>query len=189
MSLINSLKKLFGTAADAVKTAEQHKKKTVKFESLPLSVEDLQAHAEGGLTDEFGSAALCVAALAAYPEHPDECLAMLEFLNGPENVVPSDKQFLRDRFDGKPYLMRSYFAGATPSNDYTPSKPYSVTVSANPYSYQNENYCTLFVQSGGADSPRQIDLRYKPSTKQWFIRGYNGLLGGIRIPTSEDKWA
>lgn len=54
---------------------------------------------------------------------------MLDFLRGPRPLNGIDKQFIRDRFRGKEYLMRSYLVGSTPENNYTPVQPYRVTVS------------------------------------------------------------
>ena len=42
--------------------------------------------------------------------------------------------------------------------------------------------------SGGADSARQIKLRTKPSTGQWFL-WEQFLLADIRKPVSADPWA
>ncbi|MBQ8492200.1 MAG: hypothetical protein IJ536_06700, partial [Acidaminococcaceae bacterium] len=82
----------------------------------------------------------------------------------------------------------SYFDGATPDNNYTPSMPYTVTVSETPYSYQNENYAQLWIRSGGADNPRPVTMRLKPSTGEWYLWEYAGLLAGIRIPAKDDPW-
>ena len=70
------------------------------------------------------------------------------------------------------------------------AEPYTVTVFENPYSRSqiNEGYLTLHVNSGGADSPRQIKLRHKPSTGQWFL-WEQFLLSDIRKPVSADPWA
>jgi len=100
----------------------------------------------------------------------------------------SEKQFLQDRLRGKGYKPRSFFAGATPENAYSPTMPYSITVSENPYSFYNENWATLYVTSGGADTPRQIKLRKKPSTGQWFLNEIQ-CLADIRVPKEEDPWA
>ena len=40
----------------------------------------------------------------------------------------------------------------------------------------------------GADSARQIRLRTKPSTGQWFL-WEQFLLSDIRVPVSADPWA
>ena len=115
---------------------------------------------------------------------------MLEFLHGPKGLSVFDKQFLADRFRDKDYVPRSYLAGATPQNGYTPAMPYTVTVFENPYSRANfaEGYLTLHIRSGGADSPRQIKLRNKPSTGQWFL-WEQFLLSDIRPPAAADPWA
>ena len=44
------------------------------------------------------------------------------------------------------------------------------------------------VESGGADSPRQIRLRTKPSTGEWFL-WEQFILSDIRPPKSADPWA
>ena len=64
--------------------------------------------------------------------------------------------------------------------------PITLTVSENPYSYQDEGYATLWIRSGGADSPRQVRLRRKG--EQWFL-WEQFLLPDIRKPAAEDPWA
>ena len=91
--------------------------------------------------------------------------------------------------DGKSYVTRSYFAGSSPENDYTPAPPYTVSVIEYQNSRENAGYIKLFLKSSGADSPRQITLRQKPSTGEWFLWEFDGILSGIRIPKSADKWA
>lgn len=89
---------------------------------------------QAALTMPEEVAALTVAALALYPQNPAETEKMLDFLRGPRPLNGTDKQFLRDRFRGKDYLMRSYFPGSCPENNYTPAQPYRVAVSENAYS-------------------------------------------------------
>ena len=86
--------------------------------------------------------------------------------------------------------MRSYLVGSTPENNYTPVQPYRVTVSENTYSRTQivDGYLTLYVACSGADSPRPLKLRNKPSTGQWFLWEQQ-LLTGIRIPQVADPWA
>ena len=110
-----------------------------------------------------------------YPIDKEASFEMLNYLHGPRGLSVSDKQFIQDRFRDKDYVPRSYFVGATPDNNYEPSEPYTIKFFENPYARQNidEGYLTLQVESGGADSPRQIRLRTKPSTGQWFLwEGY-----------------
>lgn len=162
----------------------------VTFASLPKNLEEFQALPLARLKDPGEVAALVVAALSLYPENPDMTIQMLDFLRGPRPLNGIDKQFLRDRFRGKEYLMRSYFLGATPDNNYTPAVPYQVVVSENPHSRDQltDGYLTLYVNCSGADAPRPMKLRMKPSTGQWFLWEQQ-LLSGIRIPVSADPWA
>ena len=119
---------------------------------------------------------------------PDAAIAMLSWLKGTEEFNTSEQAFLKDRLKGKEYKVRSFFSGATQENDYTPSVPYVVAVSENPYSFDNENWATLWVKSSGADSLRSLKFRKKPSTGQWFLNDIQ-CLSEIRLPTEEDKWA
>ena len=162
----------------------------VELPQLPTSLAQLQAMPEGSLQKPEHTAALTVAVLCVYPINRDAALEMLNYLQGPRGVTPYDRQFLADRFRDKDYVPRSYFAGATPQNNYEPAEPYTVTVFENHYSRSqiNEGYLTLHVNSGGADSPRQIKLRHKPSTGQWFL-WEQFLLSDIRKPVSADPWA
>jgi hypothetical protein len=112
---------------------------------------------------------------------------MLEFLKGPQPLSPYEKQFIRDRFMDKDYVPRSYFSGAVPANNYLPSQPYTITVSSNPYSYQDEGYAKLYLTSGGADSPRAVQLRLAKDGKWYLWEQF--LLADIRVPESSDPWA
>jgi len=163
---------------------------TVSFPELPVNLEQMKAMPEGALQKPEHTAALTVAALCIYPINRDDSLEMLNYLQGPRGITPYDRQFLEDRFRDKDYVPRSYFAGATPQNNYEPSEPYSVTMYENAYSRSqiNEGYLILHIRSGGADSPRQIKLRQKPSTGQWFLWEHL-LLADVRKPVSADPWA
>lgn len=160
---------------------------TFRFEALPATAEQLQALPEAALDTPYKAAALTICALCAYADDRENGTAMLNVLKGPQPLTTQEKSFLNDRFmDGKRYIPFSYFQGAVPENDYTPTQPYTVQVTANPHSFEQEGYALLWVKSGGADSPREIKLRRKGS--QWFL-WEQLLLGGIRTPKSQDVWA
>lgn len=184
MSIFDSLKKSGGEPAAAAKPANAAE--TFVFAALPESADELRALPEGALGSPFQTAALTVCALCAYAAAPEIGVEMLNFLKGPQPLSPYEKQFLRDRFADKKYVPFSYFKGAAPQNDYTPSRPFTITVTANPYSYDQEGYAVLYVQSGGADSLRPIKLRAKGS--QWFL-WEQMILADIRKPVSADPWA
>ena len=186
MSIFDSLKSAIPSAQTADKP--ENGSFTFVFNSLPESLDELRSLPEASLDTPYKTAALTVCALCAYAAAPEIGKEMLDFLKGPVPLSQYEIGFLNDRFrDGK-HVPFSYFAGAVPSNDYAPSKPFSVTVFSNPYSFQSENRATLYLNSGGADNPRQIKLRLKPSEEKWYLEEQM-ILVGIRTPKSADPWA
>lgn len=159
-----------------------------KFTKIPTNVAELQALPEASLDSAFKTASLTLLALCRYEHSEADAIEMLNFLKGPVDLSTYEKQFIKERLTGKMYKARSFFEGATPSNGYTPLVPYTITVSANPYSFNEDNWATLYVKSGGADNPRTIRLRRKASTNQWFLNEIQ-CLSDIRVPASDDPWA
>lgn len=162
------------------------------FQSIPETLEELKALPEADLKDPAAVAALIVFALDRYGTDRQAAVEMMNFLKGPEPLSEMERQQINNQYmDGRNYVMKSYMKGAVPTNNYTPNKPIVIEPFENPYSRENYNqgYIKIFLNSGGADSPRYVVLRNKPSTGQWFANQFIGLLSGIRIPTSQDKWA
>jgi hypothetical protein len=162
----------------------------VTLSQMPVNLAQLQAMPEADLKSPEKTAALVIAALCIYPIDKEASCEMLEFLHGPKGLSGMDRQFLADRFRDKDYVPRSYFKGATTENNYEPTEPFTLTFFETPYSRDNfnEGYLTLHIKSNGADSARQIRLRTKPSTGQWFL-WEQFLLSDIRVPVSADPWA
>ena len=164
--------------------------KTVTISLLPQTAEQMKSMPEFTLKDPYTVAAFVVAALDRYSQSREDAKAMLNVLKGPEPLSPRETQFINDRFmDGKGYVTRSYFAGSSPDNDYTPTAPYTVSVVEYRNSRENAGYIKLFLKSSGADTPRPVTLRNKPSTGEWFLWEFEGILSSIRMPKSSDKWA
>ena len=162
---------------------------TVAFDKLPETLEELQALPEAGRKAPQDTAALTIAALCRYPGNREACYEMLNWLRGPRPMNEMEKQFIRDRFmDGKDYIPRSYFSGARPENDYRPSVPLTLVFRDRANQPAEKDYRILEISSGGADSPRTVTLRQKPSTGEWFL-WEQMLLAGIRVPVSQDEWA
>lgn len=160
----------------------------ISFASLPSNVTELKALPEASLKKPEYGAALFVAAMMRYKDDPTAAISMLEFLKGPGGVSEYEKQFINDRLsDGKEYVVRSYFAGTSPENDYTPSMPYTVIPEKDAASEDNGRI-RVFMRSSGADSQRMIKMRLKASTGEWFIEE-EMILSDIRIPRSQDAWA
>ena len=160
----------------------------ISFPSLPATLDELRALPQASLATPADTAALTVLALCLYPENKAFSLAALDFLRGPRPLSNFDKQFIADRFmDGKDYVPRSYFNGATPQNNYTPAQPLTLRVTAGPYAFAQEGFAKLELRSGGADSPRAVQLR-KAKDGKWYL-WEQFLLPDIRKPESENPWA
>ena len=139
------------------------------FKDIPGSLAELQALPECSMDSPFKTAVLTVCALCAYAVNTDAGIEML---------------FM----DGKTYVPLSYFKGATPDNNYTPSEPLTIEVFSNPYSYDNDGYARLLIRSGGADTERPITLRKRGSDGKWFL-WEQMLLADIRPLKASDPWA
>lgn len=177
---------------NAVVNAAVNSQKAYSFAYLPESLSALTALPGADLHDPCAVAAFTVLALCEFPKNRDACCEMLNYLKGPRPLTPMEIGFIRDRFmDGVDYVPRSYLEGTSPANNYTPSVPYTVVVKEFAHSRDNfkDGYLRLWIRSSGADTERFVDLRYKPSTDQWFLWEFGGMLSGIRIPVSQDVWA
>lgn len=183
--------KLKNTAQQAVVSAVQsagNQKETFTFSALPESLAEMQALPEASLDTPFQAAALTVLALCAYAADKNIGTEMLNWLRGPRPLNGMDISFLNDRFRGnRTYIPFSYFAGAKPNNDYTPTQPFTITVESNHVSAAEQGYMKLFIPCGGADSPRPIKLRMKGDGTWLLWEQY--LLTDIRQPKSSDPWA
>ena len=138
----------------------------------------------------YKTAALTILSLCIYANNKDEGIKCLNFVRGPHQkpLLPSEIQFFDDRFRdsgcGK-LIPFSYFKGATPETEYTPSKPYTLELFTNSHSYEQDTYCTLHIYSGGADSERQVQLRVASGT--WYL-WQQFLMVGIKAPKSQNPW-
>ncbi len=195
MALFDKLKKMqssFGKTTssntnDGLGAAEC---KNIRIDDIPTSVDELKAMNTSNFQDPYRIVALTVVALCVYPFQKDIAIEMLNYLKGPQALSPYEIQFLRDRLMGKEYVPSSYFVGATPENDYTPQTPSSINVYKTSHSEDmlGEGYLQLYLKSGGADTARSVRLRFKPSTKEWYLWEYH-ILPDIRKPKSESPWA
>lgn len=179
MSIFDNLKKSSAT--------EKKNQQTFVFSSLPESLAQMRALPEAALSDPFQTAALTVCALCVYAADKNIGTEMLNWLRGPRSLSPFDISFLNDRFRDGYHVPFSYFAGATPENDYTPNVPFTLTVEAGPYADANPGYKKLHIRSGGADNPREVVLRQK-ADGTWVLWD-QFLMVSIRTVKSADPWA
>lgn len=158
------------------------------FTDLIRNVEELKALEEMKLNTPYQCVALTMLTLCNYENDEETTIKMLDELKGPADVSNFEKQFLKERLKNKQYKVHSFFEGASVENGYTMNKPYTICVYDNPYSFTQENWATLYVQSSGADHLRSLKLRRKPSTNQWFLVEIQ-CLSDIRLPKVLDEWA
>lgn len=188
MGLFDRLNSSLSGAAANLQTSVGTRTETFTFAALPESLREMQALPEADLNDPFKTAALTVCALCAYAADKDIGTEMLNWLRGPRPLNGQEISFLNDRFrGGKTYVPFSYFVGAVPENDYTPSQPFTINVCSDLNSGAEQGYMKLSIPSGGADSPRPIKLRMKGDGRWFLWEQY--LLPDIRPPKSADPWA
>lgn len=187
MSIFDKLKSNAPSKPAPVHAGPEKSRAVFTFAALPESLSQMQALPEAALTDPFQTAALTVCALCVYAADRSIGAEMLNWLRGPRPLSGFDISFLNDRFRDGHHVPFSYFAGATPANDYTPSQPFTLTVEAGPYADANPGYKKLHIRSGGADNPREIVLRQK-GDGTWLLWD-QFLLLSIRPPKSADPWA
>ena len=164
---------------------------SVVFPTIPATLEEFCSLPQASMQTPFDTAALFIVALGLYKVDKNVSIAMINHLKGPQPMSNQDKSFLSDRMaqNGKvAFIAESYFSGATPQNDYTPTEPYTIVVSDDAYSYQEQGYAGLKVCSGGADSPRPIKMRQAKDGK-WYLWEYSTILSDIRAPESTNPWA
>lgn len=157
----------------------------ITYQSLPANIAEFTS---ADLSRPEATCALFLAALLLFDQDKDAGTEAMNVLRGPRPLSGYDVQFLRDRLRGKSYLPLAYFEGATPQNNYTPSKPYTLQVLPDPRPQNIEpGYLRVFLKTTGADSPRPMKLRQKG--ENWYLWEYSSILSGIRIPEQEDPWA
>ena len=164
----------------------------ITFNKIISSLEELKTY---DLTNPYNVAALTVHIICNYAINNDQNFYnLLQYLMGDfQQISPLMKQNIKDRMiqnDKYLFIGKSYFVGATPTNNYNPSIPYEVEIFENDYSKQNEGYIRLLLKSSGADNLRPITLRLaKDGNYYLWSDSIIGLLTDIRKPESQNPWA
>jgi hypothetical protein len=172
---------------------------TVGLQQIPETIEDFIILRDEVSTTPSGGAAVFVLALYIYTL--DEKLGLqaltvtlvnddlhLQKNNGVyKGYSPtSGMRYLLDRVLSKPYMIRSYFAGASPENNYNMGDlPFIVETSTNKYSEISESEIKLFVACSGAGSPRPVRVELN-SSGIWKVDEFSSLVVGV-VPPAEEK--
>ena len=147
------------------------KEQMIKFDKLPTNLDEMKKMCDH--LDPYNISAMTICAICTYTSDSEEGIELA---------------FIKDRFrDDCDYIPFSYFKGATPANNYKPDVPYVLEILEDHTSNLEKDYIKLYVQSGGADSPRPIKLRKKGDGTWWLWEQY--LLTKIKEPANKDPWA
>lgn len=169
---------------------------TVKVEKLPTTVEEFVELRNKIAVTPQGGATMFIIALKLHKENPDvgkQCLVIATdrsrlqegniykgFQLYKTNMTSIDRQLY-----AYPYVVNSYFKGATPENGYTAKSPYILNFSSNSYSGSvAEGNFKIFVKCYGADNPRPIRM-IKNNKGYWKSSEWSSMVMGIRKPVVE----
>ena len=139
-------------------------------------------------------AALLIHSFCNYiPKNEENFYDMLQYLYGEfQPLSELMKQNIKDRMmqnEKYKFIGNSYFEGANPNNDYTPTG-FGIEITRNDYSETEEGFMRLFLKSGGADSLRPLTLKLaKDGNYYIWSDSCIGLLSDIRKPESNNPWA
>ena len=165
--------------ADALEHGERTT--SAEFSVLPATLAELTASPYNDLRTPMNTAALFVVALNVYNQDRAEAIAMINYLRGPNPLNSDDIRLLNEHMaqnNKEGCLARSYLAGAIPQNGYTPSQPYTIAITDNPYTYYDGAVATVFVWCGGDNNPRSITM-CKSADSLWYL-GELSLLDGVQ---------
>lgn len=163
------------------------KSSEIVIRDLPMDIGEFKALPQASLASPFDTAALTLLALTFYQGRTELSVSMLEHLSGPAELDAAENASIASCIKACPYSPRSYFDGATPSNDYTPSVPYTVRIYEGSDSYEEEGYAVMYVRSSGSRDPRAIRLRQAKSG-EWYLWEQDVLLP-VEEPDKSDVWA
>ena len=178
---------------------------TYIFTKLPTTLDEIKAFP---ITTKFGPVAAAICACAAFDtsksgvtyQYSHPIFDIMDYLNGPTleigNVAKSDIFFsMRDTLS---YGKMAYFNGATPSNGYTPTTPYTFTLVHGPYvvpakastvAYPNGTpECHMILISfAGDDEQRYVDV-YSSKDGNWYIwdKSWQHLVASMKAVSTSD---
>lgn len=181
------------TSEEGTYAVNGKKQVTFTFNALPRNIEELKTLEIDNrkyFESQYFVTALFICCLNRIADNSADAWEMINYLrthtatvgmNGINVVSNLDMQnIVQSNLVGKdtngfPVVngLRSFFAGATPENLYTPTTPYKVTVveaAADPILVENGvTYARLHVISGGADSAQGPLTLRKTNNHGWLI--------------------
>lgn len=175
---------------------------TYVFSTVPENAEELAQYDLGSTDGRYKSLALLILSLRTWtPDNHSDCEEMIGFLTNKPLTV-AEQQFLTGQMKKNNqyrYLGNAYLNGASPSNDYTPSSPVSITLVQDSVVDEDQYYrpadmtvpqpalYRAFIRFEGSDSSRWISVYPHSKTGNWYIwtGAWKDLTTAIKMPASE----
>ena len=176
---------------------------TYTFSTIPTNVEELKQYNISGDDGRYKVLALYIMSLRTWkPENQTDCEEMIGYLCNKQLSV-YEKQRLTDQMkkgNQYRYLGNAFLNGATPANNYSPSKPYSITLTqdsvvdedqiyipANPSIPSPDQY-RAFIYCKASDSGKWIDVYKSSKDGNWYMYKWMDLITSIKAPASSNPF-
>ena len=176
---------------------------TYTFSTIPTNVEELKQYNISGDDGRYKVLALYVMSLRTWkPENQTDCEEMIGYLCNKQLSVYEKQRLAEQMKKSKQYLYlgNAFLNGATPANDYTPSQPYSITLTqdsvvdedqiyipANPSIPSPDQY-RAFIYCKASDSGKWIDVYKSSKDGNWYMYKWMDLITSIKAPASSNPF-
>ena len=176
---------------------------TYTFSTIPTNVEELKQYNISGDDGRYKVLALYIMSLRTWkPENQTDCEEMIGYLCNKQLSVYEKQRLAEQMKKSKQYLYlgNAFLNGATPANDYTPSQPYSITLTqdsvvdedqiyipANPSIPSPDQY-RAFIYCKASDSGKWIDVYKSSKDGNWYMYKWMDLITSIKAPASSNPF-
>ena len=176
---------------------------TYTFSTIPTNVEELKQYNISGDDGRYKVLALYIMSLRTWkPENHTDCEEMIGYLCNKQLSV-YEKQRLTDQMkkgNQYRYLGNAFLNGAAPANNYSPSKPYSITLTQDSVVDENQVYIPAnpsipspdqyraFIFCKASDSGKWIDVYKSSKDGNWYMYKWMDLITSIKAPASSNPF-
>lgn len=176
---------------------------TYTFSTIPTNVEELKQYNISGDDGRYKVLALYIMSLRTWkPENHTDCEEMIGYLCNKQLSV-YEKQRLTDQMkkgNQYRYLGNAFLNGAAPANNYSPSKPYSITLTQDSVVDENQVYIPAnpsipspdqyraFIFCKASDSGKWIDVYKSSKDGNWYMYKWMDLITSIKVPASSNPF-
>ena len=176
---------------------------TYTFSTIPTNVEELKQYNISGDDGRYKVLALYIMSLRTWkPENHTDCEEMIGYLCNKQLSV-YEKQRLTDQMkkgNQYRYLGNAFLNGAAPANNYSPSKPYSITLTQDSVVDENQVYIPAnpsipspdqyraFIICKASDSGKWIDVYKSSKDGNWYMYKWMDLITSIKAPASSNPF-